>query len=150
MRQPSQRAIAGRLILASSLALTGCAAQRAMQDPSLYERIGGQQTIAAVVDDAIATLAADTRINRRFRNASLPDLRRQLVELACLRTGGPCVYTGRDMATVHEGLYITVDEFEALVEDFGRSLDRFSPGTRAGRIGRDLAPAEERRHRALR
>lgn len=40
-------------------------------------------------------------------------------------TGGPEKYTGRDMKTTHAGLKITMADFNALVEDLVKSLDKF-------------------------
>jgi len=91
---------------------------------TLYERLGGRAAITAVVDDAIANVTADPRIKQRFTNAG-PGLTKNLVDLVCLRTGGPCKYTGADMATAHEGMFIRDDEFDALVEDMAKSLDKF-------------------------
>src|SRR5436190_1290792 len=40
-------------------------------------------------------------------------------------TGGPCTYTGRDMKTAHKGMNITDAQFNALVEDLKKTLDKF-------------------------
>ena len=111
--------------LAAALALPGCTAPVAAPAPSLYERVGGREAIAAVIDDAIVNLAADERINRRFGNASIPRLRRNLVDLLCVRTGGPCAYGGESMADAHDGMQIRAGEFDALLEDIARSLEKY-------------------------
>ena len=49
----------------------------------------------------------------------------RLVDLLCQRAGGPCVYNGRNMADVHDGMHIRDDEFDALVEDIAKSFDKF-------------------------
>jgi len=103
-------------LLAAALATDGCA-NRPAEDPSLYKRFGGREAIEAVVDDAIANISADPRINQRFASAAIPHLKRDLVDLLCARSGGPCVYAGRDMASAHEGMNIRDDEFDALIED---------------------------------
>ena len=112
------------LALTAALSIAACAATQPAQAPTLYERVGGRAAIAAVVDDAIVNMSADTRINRRFANAG-PGLTKNLVDLLCVRAGGPCKYTGLDMATAHEGMFIRDDEFDALVEDIAKSLDKF-------------------------
>lgn len=91
---------------------------------SLYERIGGKPAIAAVVDNFIANVAADERINGRFAGANIPRLKASLVDQICEPAGGPCVYKGSDMRTAHAGMNITEAEFAALVEDLVRSLAR--------------------------
>ena len=95
------------------------------QQKSLYDRLGGQPAITAVVDDFVGNVAADTRINRFFARTDIPRLKRLLVEQICQGTGGPCTYTGRDMKTTHAGMGITDAQFNALVEDLVKSLDKF-------------------------
>jgi len=120
-------------LLGVCAALIGCAAPAppapsvaaAPHERSLYERVGGRAAITAVVDDAIENLAVDNRINARFGNASIPHLQKNLVDLLCLRAGGPCTYTGANMSAAHEGMKIRDDEFDALVEDIAKSLDKF-------------------------
>ena len=92
---------------------------------SLFERLGGVYSIAAVVDDFIGNVAADGRINARFARADIPHLKMRLVELISAGTGGKVVYGGKDMRKAHEGMMITDAEFGALVEDLVKSLDRF-------------------------
>ena len=95
------------------------------QQKSLYDRLGGQPAITAVVDDFVGNVAADTRINRFFARTDIPRLKRLLVEQICQGTGGPCTYTGRDMKTTHAGMGITDAQFNALVEDLQKSLNKF-------------------------
>ena len=104
-------------------ALAGCAHH--MDKLSLYTRLGGTPAIAAVVDDFVGNVAADQRINGYFAHADVPRLKRLLVEQICAGTGGPCAYTGRDMRTTHAGLGIGTADFDALVEDLTRTLDKF-------------------------
>ena len=92
---------------------------------SLYERLGGTESIRAVVDDFVANVAADTRINARFAKTDIPRLKEMLVTQICDATGGPCTYAGLSMREAHKGMNITEAEFNALVEDLTRSLDKF-------------------------
>jgi hemoglobin len=96
-----------------------------MQQKSLYDRLGGQGAIVAVVDDFVGNVAADNRINKFFARTDIPRLKRLLVEQICAGTGGPCTYTGRDMKSAHAGMGITDAQFNALVEDLVKSLDKF-------------------------
>lgn len=100
----------------------------ATSQPSLYDRLGGQPAITAVVDDFVANVAADPRINQRFADTDIPRLKHLLVEQICQASGGPCTYTGRDMRTTHAGMRITETEFNALVADLVKSLDKFKVG----------------------
>jgi len=91
---------------------------------SLYDRLGGKEAISAVVDDFVARLSADERVNARFANADVPHLKAMLVDQICEATGGPCKYTGKDMKTAHAGMNITEAEFNAMGEDMGKALDQ--------------------------
>ena len=95
-------------------------------DKSLYERLGGLDAIKAVVDDFLGNVAADATINARFANADMKNLRDKLVEQICAATGGPCTYTGKGMVEVHTGMAISDAEFDALVGDLKKSLDKLS------------------------
>ena len=95
------------------------------QQKSLYDRLGGKDAIVAVVDDFVGNVAADNRINRYFAKTDIPRLKRNLVDQICAGTGGPCTYTGRDMKTAHAGMGVTNADFDALVGDLVKTLDKF-------------------------
>jgi len=97
---------------------------------SLYDRLGGKDSITAVVDDFLTRVAADSRINRFFAHANVPRLRQMLVDQICQASGGPCSYTGKDMKTAHQGMGIAEPDFDALVQDLVASLDTFKVGER--------------------
>src|SRR5215467_4324122 len=111
--------------LAMALLLAACQGMAPMQQKSLYERLGGKDAITAVVDDFVANVAADNRINKFFVKTNIPNLKRNLVDQICQATGGPCTYTGRDMKTAHKGMGVTDADFNALVEDLQKSLNKF-------------------------
>lgn len=124
-----------------SLALAACASTPASKPPSLYERLGGQPAITAVVDDFVANVAADKRINGQFANTNIPRLKMLLVEQICAGTGGPCQYSGRDMKSTHARLKISEADFNALVEDLTRTLDKFKvPAKERGELMAILGP----------
>lgn len=128
-----------RRIVASLAALvvlaTGCAGMDgSLAAPtSLYDRLGGRPAITAVVDDFIGNVAADQRINLRFQGADIPRLKTMLVDQVCEASGGPCTYTGKTMLEAHRGMNVTDAEFNALVEDLVRSLDKFKVPAREKR-----------------
>jgi hemoglobin len=114
----------------------------ATANKSLYDRLGGQDAIRAVVKDFVENnVAKDPRINARFANADIPHLEQMLTEQICQGTGGPCTYTGKDMKTAHQGMKITDDDFTALVEDLTKSLDKFKvPAKEQSELVNVLAP----------
>ncbi len=91
----------------------------------LYERLGGKSGITAVVDEFVGNVAKDNRINDRFATTDISRLKGHLIDQACMATGGPCTYTGRDMKTTHTGMRITNADFTALVEDLVAALKAF-------------------------
>jgi hemoglobin len=113
---------------ASDTAVETAAVAAAPAEQSLYDRLGGKDAITSVIDDFVANVAADKRINARFANANIPHLKQMLVEQVCQATGGPCTYTGKSMRDAHKGMKITEADFNALVEDLTRSLDKFKVG----------------------
>jgi hemoglobin len=93
---------------------------------SLYERLGGNEAISAVIADFVDNqVVPDARINKFFANTDLNRLKTLLTEFTANATGGPEEYTGRDMKSAHAGLNITMADFNALVEDLAKSLDKF-------------------------
>lgn len=115
-----------------------------MMHPSLYERLGGTPAITAVVDDFIGNVAADRRINGFFAHTDIPRLKFHLVQQICQGTGGPCYYTGRDMKTAHAGLGIRGRHFNALVQDLGKSLNKFKvPAREQKELVAILAPMKQ-------
>ena len=92
---------------------------------ALFERLGGKPAIEAVVDDFLGRVAKDERINAGFAVGDVPRLRQRLVELVCAGSGGPCVYSGRDMKSAHAGMRITGAQFDALVGHLVATLDKF-------------------------
>lgn len=94
----------------------------------LYERLGGYDAIAAVVDDFIGRLITDPKLGRFFTGHSTDSkkgIRQLIVDQLCEATGGPCVYTGRDMKTSHAGLGITEEEWNTSVNHLVATLDKF-------------------------
>jgi len=106
-----------------ALAVAGCAMFGGKA--SLYERLGGLPYIQIVVDDFVANVAADSRINKRFEGTNIPVLKKHLVDQICQASGGPCKYTGRDMKATHTGMKITEAEWNATVEDLVKTLDKY-------------------------
>lgn len=125
---------AGTVALALATALPGhLTAQHTMMEKSLYDRLGGKPAITAVVDEFVARVAADQRINGFFAAAASDPMRLaafkgKLVDQICAASGGPCTYTGKDMKTAHAGMGITGEHFNALVEDLVGALEKFKVG----------------------
>src|SRR5713226_532704 len=115
-------------VVAASLSACASAPADTSSQPTLYQRLGGREAIKGVVDDFVANLAADPRVNSRFKGldaGKVAKIQTDLADQICDATGGPCAYLGRDMKTVHKGMGITEAEWNATVEDLVKSLDKF-------------------------
>jgi hemoglobin len=114
------------LTLAASVSLP--VATASAQEKSLYDRLGGYNAVAAVVDDFIGRLVADKRFERFFTGHSkdsLKRIRQHIIDQLCEAAGGPCSYTGRTMKASHEGLNISEDDWKAAVDHLTATLDKF-------------------------
>lgn len=109
--------------------LTSFSVQAMVQDKkSLYDRVGGYNALALVVDDFIGRLSADQRFIKFFdghSTDSLKRIRQHILDQFCAATGGPCIYTGRDMKTTHAGLKISEADWDAAAKHLVASLDKF-------------------------
>lgn len=93
----------------------------------LYDRIGGMDAIKLVVEQFVANVLADTRINAFFIDKADPArLKEKLVEQICAASGGPCKYTGKNMREAHAGMGVTDADFTALVEDLIAALKQYN------------------------
>jgi hemoglobin len=99
--------------------------------PTLYERLGGVYSIAVVVDDFVDRVMADPRLNANpavdeaHHKVPPAGFKYLVTEMVCWATGGPQKYTGRSMADSHRHLNITPKEWDAFMDDFQRTVDKF-------------------------
>lgn len=99
--------------------------------PSLYDRLGGVYPIATVVDTFIELLFVNNVLNANPAIKEARDrvpkagLKHQVTALVCQASGGPCKYTGRSMKESHAQLYITEREWQAMLDDFRRTLNNY-------------------------
>jgi hemoglobin len=102
-------------------------------NPTLYQRLGGYDVLAAVVDDLFQSLRSDSRFSRFAMGRSVDShqrARQLLVDQICHLAGGPCFYIGRDMKTSHMGLGITEVEWEINLEYTRQALRKNGVGER--------------------
>ena len=128
-----RRKVLSSLLPACALALAlatllSASAQDGQMKKSLYERLGGYNAVAAVVDDFVGRLVADKQFERFFTGHSADSkkrIRQHIVDQLCAAAGGPCLYTGRTMKDSHMGLGISEAEWEAAAKHLVASLDKF-------------------------
>lgn len=99
---------------------------------SLYERLGGVYSIAAVVDNFIdrimdnPKLNANPKVDEAHHRVSRAGFKYLVTEMVCWATGGPQKYTGKNMHDSHAHLDITASEWEVFLQDFRDTLNHFA------------------------
>ena len=76
------------------------------------------------MNDLMDNLMADARTKPFFANADREHIKLELVDQFCVILDGPCTYTGVDMASAHKGMGVKRGDFNALVEDLQRAMDK--------------------------
>jgi hemoglobin len=93
-------------------------------DPEVFKAFHGKEGVDRIVASLIVFYHTDPRLTDIFHAADFERLQRLLVEQFCYVLGGPCHYSGRDMATAHKDMGLQVRDFDALVEDLQAAMDK--------------------------
>lgn len=102
-----------------------------MAEQSLYERLGGVNAIAMVVDRFSDEVVKNPKLNVNSKlqewntKGQLEGLKFMRTLWICEAAGGPFKYTGKDMHEAHKDLQITAVEFDEVGAEIGRALDHF-------------------------
>lgn len=96
-----------------------------MQPTTLFQQLGGKESIAAVVDEFYRRVVADDRLAAMFAGLDMAKQRRHLAAFLALAFGGPNEYQGRGMRAAHQGLGITAEQFGAVAEHLQGTLVAF-------------------------
>lgn len=117
------------LALAAGLMLIGCAASQApTDDRPLFDRLGGKEGIDLIVDRFILNVMTNPELRPAFAETpiyALPNLKRQFAQQICDISDGPCTYKGLDMVEAHEGMDITLAQFNAMGLEMQAALQRY-------------------------
>ena len=103
-----------------------------MAEQSLYERIGGVNAIAMVVDRFSDEIVKNPKLNvnpalREWNESGqLPGLKFMRTLWLCHEAGGPFQYTGKELGEAHKQLHITSEEFDEVGAEIARALDHFN------------------------
>ena len=110
---------------------------------TLFERLGGDQGLNAIVNDFVDRAMADPRVNWTRKGVhrggfvragdsvtwnATPDkvqqLKKHIVQTLSIATGGPATYDGLEMKQAHASLHIANAEFDAAIGDLKATLDK--------------------------
>ncbi|MFK7956360.1 MAG: group 1 truncated hemoglobin [Lysobacterales bacterium] len=122
----------------SAILLAACASQ---PTTTLYDELGGDDTINAFVNDFSDSVHSNPRIASFFVESDMQRFRDMLASFICEISGGPCQYQGDAMPSVHLGLGINDAHFNALVGDLIDAMEAHDvPTTAQNRLLAILAP----------
>jgi len=97
---------------------------------TLWDRLGGEAAVAKVIDDAVALMANDPKVDftrggkYKPKDQDVLRLKKALLDLISQATGGPRKYEGKSMKELHQGMGITDAQFDASVADVKRALEK--------------------------
>lgn len=111
---------------------------------ALYDRLGGEKGLTAIVEDFMPRVLQDPRVNwqrtgvtrggftfKRGKSVewhatddSVGILKKHFVQFLSLATGGPSQYDGKEMKPTHASMHIGNPEFDAALGDLKASLDK--------------------------
>ena len=93
---------------------------------TLFERVGGEQAVAELIDQFYDRVVADPELKPFFRNVSMVKLRRMQRDFFSAALDGPINYTGRPLGYVHHGRGITKHHFSLYVSHLINTLQNFA------------------------
>ncbi|MEZ4793229.1 MAG: group 1 truncated hemoglobin [Gelidibacter sp.] len=96
---------------------------------SLFERLGGRDGIATIVDDTVENHMNNANVSARFlpykdQPEQLNVLKNHTIDFFATGSGGPVTYSGRDMETTHKGMNISPAEYMHVMDDIFAALDK--------------------------
>lgn len=89
---------------------------------SVYDQIGGQEALTAVVDDFYIRVLADADLAPFFAGANMNRLKGKQVEFFAGALGGPDLYSGQNMREAHRGRGIGQPHFDRVAQLLSASL----------------------------
>lgn len=111
---------------------------------ALFDRLGGEKGLTAIVEDFMPRVLQDPRVNWQragvkrggfsfkrgqsvawtANDESVALLKKHFVQFLALATGGPSQYEGKQMKPTHAAMHIANPEFDAALGDLKASLDK--------------------------
>ncbi len=109
---------------------------------SLFDRLGGESGLAAIMNDFFPRVMQDPRVNWDRKGVkhgglfhrgpsvtwnptpqNVTTVKKHMLEFLALATGGPAHYDGEAIKSAHNGMQISNPEFDAAVGDLKATLD---------------------------
>src|SRR5438093_7742593 len=112
---------------------------------ALFDRLGGEKGLTAIVDDFTPRVLQDPRVNWQRKAVksgglfhhnrgesvvwnptpeNVANLKKHFVQFLALATGRPARYDGKEIKSTHAGMHIANPESDAAIGDLKASLDK--------------------------
>jgi hemoglobin len=85
-------------------------------ESSLFEKIGGESAIVAMVGTFYDRVTKDPQLIQYFKDVELGKLHKMQFEFFSAALGGPSKYTGRPIVNAHHHLRVTLSDFQRFVQ----------------------------------
>lgn len=96
-----------------------------LPEQPLFEQLGGNEQIAAMVEEHYRRVLADARLGVLFDGLDMAQQRQHLAAFLSVALGGPNGYQGRTLRHAHQGLGITPEQFGAVAGHLRATLAAF-------------------------
>jgi len=93
---------------------------------TLYEKLGGTESIGKVVDEFYNRVLADESVESFFENTDMERQREHQTKFLSFALGGPNQYSGGSMQKVHKGMNIKPEHFDAIVKHLRDALATYN------------------------
>ncbi len=114
-----------------------------IQGDAVYKAFHGKAGIDRIVHRLNGYHHTDPRISDLFHAADDQRLERTLSEMFCYVLGGPCHYTGRDVASAHKDMGVQIAHQNAQIEDLQKAMaEEHVPVWAQNKLLAKLAPLE--------
>ena len=94
-------------------------------DQSLYDQLGGKQTVDKAAAILYVNILRDDRINHFFQNVDIEKQKRKMSTFLTNICGGPSLYLGKTMKKVHKNAVengLNDEHVDAMMECVGATL----------------------------
>src|SRR4051794_15309093 len=96
-----------------------------MPTQTLFEKLGGQDTIDKVVISFYVKVLADPVVNKFFEHTDMEKQRRHQAAFIAFALGSGREYTGKSMSKAHEGMNLQQEHYDAIVRHLAATLEEF-------------------------
>lgn len=98
-----------------------------MENPkTLYEQLGGENSLEAVVDAFYVKVLADPVVKDFFKNTDMKKQRQHQKNFMMMAFGGPKKYSGRTLRESHKKMNLQEEHFNAIASHLQSTLKDFN------------------------